>query len=76
MYSLCYLKVTQKVGAFEKLLFPCGILSKIFLGGVGILNGVAQLSIFCALCQKYQHFFSKENMIILKQIIWETEKLH
>ena len=34
-----------------------------------------KLSMFCALSKNYQHFL-KNNMSILKQIVWETQKLH
>ena len=33
-----------------------------------------KLSMFCELPQNYQHFFWKNNMSILKQIVCETNK--
>ena len=35
-----------------------------------------QLSMLCELSQNYQHFFEKNTISMLKQIVWETQKWH
>ena len=35
-----------------------------------------QETMSCALFQNFKHFFPKSNMLILKQIVWETQKWH
>ena len=42
---------------------------------MGKLHPKPNWSIFCTLSQNYQHFL-KNNMCILKQIVWETHKWH
>ena len=40
------------------------------------LHPKPKLSMFCLLSQNYQHFFLKNDMLTLKQIVWEMQKLY
>ena len=42
----------------------------------GELHLKPKLSLFCVLSQNYQHTFEENNISILKQIVWETQKWH